>query len=99
MLNLFLLVTLNQFDEFERKDINPVEKFQDLTHSFKIAWNNYSIESDNGLRIKDNQMANFLMSLEGDLAKSLNSFKKGKNLDSVKKYISELELLMYYIQF
>jgi hypothetical protein len=89
MLNLFLLVTLQQYEDFHRKKTNPIEKFNEILDGFKKAWNPISNDKDQGWRIKNSDMNTFLSSLEGDLNKN----KKNKNLDSNKKYIMDLTLL------
>ena len=89
MLNLFLLVTLQQYDDFHRKKTNPIEKFNEILDGFKKAWNPVSGEQDQGWRIRNDHMTTFLVSLEGDMNKN----KKNKNLDTIKKYIMDLNLL------
>lgn len=90
MLNLFLLVTLQQYDDFHRKKTNPIEKFNEILDGFKQAWNKFSAEEDEGFRIKNDSMTNFLLLLEGDLNK-----KKKQRVDIIKKYIMDLTLLKY----
>ena len=90
MLNLFLLVTLQQFEDFDKKTENPIEKYNDMIECFKKAWNKYSSESDKGYRIKITQVSSFIMDLEGEL---INSIKDKKNLDVIKKYMLDLKLL------
>jgi hypothetical protein len=89
MLNLFLLVTLQQYEDFHRKKTNPIEKFNEILDGFKKAWNPVSSDIDQGWRIKNVDMISFLLSLEGDLNKNKNN----KNLDRIKKYIMDLTLL------
>lgn len=88
MLNLFLLVTLQQYEDFYRKENNPIEKFSEFLSFFKKSWNKYSTESDNGYRIKNENMTNFLSDLEGDIMRG-----KNKRVEFLKKYIMDLELL------
>jgi hypothetical protein len=88
MLNLFLLVTLNQYDEFYAKPENPIEKYNNILLSFKKSWNFYCNEKDDGYRIKNNQLTKFLLELDTEF-----SYKFNKNLDEVKKYIVDLRIL------
>lgn len=88
MLNLFLLVTLQQYDDFHRKKTNPIEKFNEIMDDFKKAWNKFSTETDDGFRIKNENMTNFILLLEGELNR-----KKIKRVDVIKKYIMDLTLL------
>ena len=89
MLNLFLLVTLQQYEDFHRKKTNPIEKFNELLDGFKKAWNPVSSEFYQGWRIKNTDMNKFLLSLEVFLNKN-----KVKSLDTIKKYIMDLSLLV-----
>jgi hypothetical protein len=88
MLNLFLLVTLQQYDDFHRKKTNPIEKFNEILDNFKKAWNKFSTESDEGYRIKNDSMTNFILLLEGDFNRNRN-----KRVDIIKKFIMDLTLL------
>jgi len=88
MLNLFLLVTLQQYDDFHRKKTNPIEKFNEILDNFKKAWNKFSTEIDEGYRIKNDCMSNFILLLEGDFNRNRN-----KRVDIIKKYIMDLTLL------
>ena len=54
MINLFLMVTLQQYDEFTGKKYNPIEKFESFLTDFNNAWNKLSTEEDEGFRIKKN---------------------------------------------
>ncbi len=87
MLNLFVLVTLQQFEEFTSKDVNPIEEFGDLITNFKIAWNKYSAPTDKGYKLKRNLARNFFMLFNW----KRSSYKK--NIQDVNKYVMELELL------
>ena len=88
MLNLFLMVTLQQYDEFTGKTYNPVEVFETFLGEFQLAWNKYANERDDGLRIKLILLPNFFMDFSW---KGLN-FPEENKIDSIKKYISELNL-------
>ena len=68
MLNLFVLVALQQYDEFHQKEENPIERFEEILDSFKKSWNKFSNEIDKGERIIMTNVTEFLMKLEGDLA-------------------------------
>ncbi len=89
MLNLFTMVTLQQHEDFINKEENPIEKFSDMINSFKVSWNKYSLDSDKGYKMKSNNLYNFFLDLTGDLSKG---YVKEKYI--IKKYISELNLLM-----
>ena len=64
MLNLFVLVTLQQYDEFVGKKENPIELFNDLIDNFKHHWNHFSNENDKGYKLKKNQVHDFFMAFE-----------------------------------
>ena len=90
MLNLFTMVTIQQYEEFNAKEENPIEKFSDMVSNFKDSWNKYSLDKDKGHRIKIKNLINFFIDLNGDL-----SVNYDKNMEEIKKYISELNLLKY----
>ncbi|MCQ2815701.1 MAG: ion transporter [archaeon] len=89
LLNLFLMVTLQQYDEFTGKAKNPVEVFEMFMNEFKSAWNKYASAPDKGLRMKKHLVPNFLMDFNW---KKLH-FPEENKIANVKKYVSELKLL------
>ena len=88
MLNLFLMVTLQQYDEFTNKSFNPVELYESFITDFKNCWNKYSEKKDQGYRIKKTLITNFLMDFNW---KKLN-FPEENKLEHIKKYVLELKL-------
>ena len=88
MLNLFLMVTLQQYDEFTQKTYNPIEKFEGFCEEFRRAWNKYSNPEDKGFRIKKILITNFFMDFTW---KKLN-FPETNKIEYVKKYVSDLKL-------
>ena len=88
MLNLFLMVTLQQYDEFTNKSFNPVEMFESFITEFKEAWNKYSDRKDKGYRIRKMLITNFFMDFNW---KKLN-FPEENKLEHIKKYVLELKL-------
>ncbi len=88
MLNLFLMVTLQQYDDFTTKSYNPIDKFEGFCEEFKSAWNKNSTEKDKGFRIKKNLITNFFSDFSW---KKLN-FPDTNKLEYIKKYVLELKL-------
>ena len=88
MLNLFLMVTLQQYDEFTNKNYNPIEKFESFLSEFNNSWNKFTTPEDHGIRIKKGLVINFFMDYNW---KKLNFPEKGK-LEYVKKFVSDLKL-------
>ena len=88
MINLFLMVTIQQYDEFTGKKYNPIEKFESFLSDFNNAWNKYTTYEDNGFRIKKNLVTNFFLDFNW---KKLN-FPELRKSEHIKKYISELKL-------
>jgi hypothetical protein len=88
LLNLLLMVTLQQYDEFRNKKYNPIDKFNSFLADFNNAWNKFSTEEDSGFRIKKYLVSQFFMELNW---RKLNFPENGK-LESIKKYISDLKL-------
>lgn len=90
MLNLFVLVTLQQYNDFVNKKENPIEKFNELLDSFKKAWNRRSTPQNKGYKIKNNQVHEFLLDF------NWNELSVTKKVDDVKLYLMELECLKYF---
>ena len=88
MINLFLMVTLQQYDEFTGKKYNPIEKFESFLTDFNNAWNKYAIPEDSGFRMKKGNVTNFFNNFNW---KKLN-FPEQRKLEHIKKYVSELKL-------
>ena len=88
MLNLFLMVTLQQYDEFTNKNYNPIEKFESFLIDFNNSWNKFADDEDRGFRIKKIYVTQFFMDFNW---KKLNFPEQGK-LEHVKKYVTELKL-------
>ena len=97
MLNLFLLVTLEQYDQFVKKDENPIETFYELLLSFQTSWNFYSSEIDNGFRIKTSNVSNFLNDLfKNDIIHLSEQNINLSTINRIKKYEIDLKLLKYF---
>ena len=88
MLNLFLMVTLQQYDEFTGKTYNPIEKFESFLTEFNNSWNKFTAPEDKGIRIKQSSVIYFFMDFNW---KKLNFPEKGK-LEHIKKFVTDLKL-------
>ena len=89
MLNLFTMVTIQQYEEFNSKDENPIEKFEDLITYFKESWNKFSAYKDKGYRIKNANLVYFFNELQGELS---NGYFR--DIDNIKQYINDLNILV-----
>ena len=89
MLNLFLMVTLQQYDEFTGKSYNPVEMYESFVEEYKAAWNKYSSSKDDGFRMKKILVTNFFVEFNW---KKLN-FPEQNRLEHIKKYVTDLDLI------
>ena len=88
MINLFLMVTLQQYDEFTGKSYNPIEKFESFLADFNNAWNKYSEPEDFGYRIKKVFVVNFF----NDFNWKKLSFPDQDKIEHITKYVSEIKL-------
>ena len=88
MINLFLMVTIQQYDEFTGKKYNPIEKFESFLSDFNNAWNKYSTPEDKGFRIKKGLVTNFFMDFNW---KKLN-FPEFRKTEHIKRYVADLGL-------
>jgi hypothetical protein len=59
---MFVLIVLEQFENFYFDPDNPINIFEDITEQFRIIWNLYCDES--GKKIKHGDVYNFFISLE-----------------------------------
>ena len=87
-MNLFLLITLQQYNEFFSKPENPIEIFQNILDSFKSSWNKFSYDSDHGNRIKDNLLAEVFSQMNIDFLDCHQTTK-----DNMNKYILDLNVM------
>ena len=88
MINLFLMVTIQQYDEFTGKKYNPIEKFESFLSDFNNAWNKYSAPEDKGFRIKKGLVTNFFLDFNW---KKLN-FPEFRKTEHIKRYVADLKL-------
>ena len=88
LLNLLLMVTLQQYDEFTDKKYNPIERFNSFLTDFNNGWNKFSTDEDEGFRIKKTLVTEFFSELNW---RKLNFPEKGK-IEYIKKYVSDLKL-------
>lgn len=85
VVQLFLLVTVQQYEEYNSRTENPVEKFNRISSAFKSSWNMYS--GDKGYKVQINQLAKVFMNINIDILK-----EKTSTLEKTKKYIMHLKL-------
>lgn len=91
MVNLFMLVVLEQYNEFNSRLVNPIISFNDLLVSFNSSWNLYSTDIEKGHTISSKHIIDFMMGLSHpDL--SVNEVKG--NTKQLKRYLSDLKILV-----
>ena len=88
LLNLLLMITLQQYDEFTDKKYNPIEKFNSFLADFNDGWNKFSTDEDEGFRIKKALVTQFFSEINW---RKLNFPEKGR-IEYIKKYITDLKL-------
>jgi hypothetical protein len=89
LLNLLLMVILQQYDEFNDKKYNPIDKYNSFLTEFNNAWNKFSTEEDEGFRIKNTLVTQFFLNFNW---KKLNFPEKGK-LEKIKMFANSLQLI------
>ena len=62
MLNLFILIIIQYFEDYNMKEGNPLETFNEQLEVFRMYWSSFSAYS-NGDKIKKNDIIPFLTSL------------------------------------
>ena len=86
LLNLFILVILQQFDEYYLPKDNVIEKFKKDLRIFKLNWTKFSKE-DSGVKIKDHLLVDFFYSLPSPLG-----FKGMRNMTHKKAVVEILKM-------
>lgn len=66
LLNIFILIIIQDFEEYNLKDNNPVEEFKDNLDHFKSIWNNHTKEYA-GLRMHQKNLFAFFRDLRPPL--------------------------------
>lgn len=74
MLNLFILIILNDFEEFNLKQNNPIEEFQDNLENFRQNWVEFTHEHK-GEKISAKDIIPFLRKLNPPLGFGKNTDK------------------------
>lgn len=76
MLNLFILIILNDFEEFNLKSNNPIEEFKENLEHFKQNWVEFTKEFK-GEKISSKDIIPFLRNLNPPLG-------FGQNIDKLE---------------
>lgn len=63
MLNLFILVIIQQFDQYYLSEDNVLAKFERELYIFKNAWTAFT-QANKCIKIKDNKLVAFFKSME-----------------------------------
>eukprot|EP00347_Sterkiella_histriomuscorum_P015163 403358079 len=66
MLNLFILIILQQFDQYYLPQENVIQKFKDNLEYFKTTWKKFSIKYG-GLKIRESLLIKFFQSMNEPL--------------------------------
>jgi hypothetical protein len=92
MVNLFILITIQQYNEFAGGNENPIDQFNEILTDFRNAWHKYSNSSDKGVRIRLSNLVLMLNDLRSEVA---------KDTDFTRKILLDLRVLNYqgYVYF
>lgn len=90
MINLLLLVVLEQYDELNAKEENPIIKFNDILISYNTAWNSLSTEEEQGYTIDSSKLKDLI----GVLSKSDFLLLPSLTLDSLKRLLLEFKFIV-----
>jgi hypothetical protein len=80
MLNLFILVILQQFDQYFLADDNVLKTFSGDVQTFKKSWT-YFTRDDHCIKIKDNKLVEFFKHLDKPLGMTEGKDKDGNKID------------------
>ena len=73
MINLFILVLIDQFDEYYHNPDNPLHHYDENLRDFRTVWEKYCYEK-NALKMDQKKILKFFKDLEKPLGKILNFF-------------------------
>ena len=90
MLNLFILVILQQFDEYYLPKDNVIERFKNSLEDFKEVWKIFAARY-NGMKIRDAQLVDFFRKLK----KPLGMARKTKT--DIMKEVLKMGLRRYAV--
>lgn len=85
MLNMFILIILENFDEYYFKPDNPLKRFKDSLEAFSAVWVSMTAKSD-GIKIHKKNMITFFEKLEEPLG------MKGQSHHNIAKAIFKMNL-------
>jgi hypothetical protein len=89
IINLFILITIQQYNEFAGGNENAIDQFGELLEDFRNAWNKYS---DQGARIRVTNIFNMFDDIRTDLVKS---FTGVRSKDKLRRALLDLKLIKY----
>lgn len=94
MLNIFLLVIFQQYDEFYKKEENPHEMFKEILTKFKKSWCMSAGIQANGHKMMISHLNQFI----NEVYEKIFENKKLDTISKTKKFILDLRLLVYLIK-
>ena len=68
MLNLFILIMLQQFEEYHINPNNPLQEFKDYVDTFRKKWAIYTVKTK-GVKLHRRQVVDMFRALEPPLGK------------------------------
>jgi hypothetical protein len=79
MLNLFILVIIQQFDQYYLSDDNVLAKFEKDLYIFKNSWTKFA-KSNKCIKVKDNKLVAFFKSMEKPLGMTAEDLKDNNDI-------------------
>ena len=74
MINLFILILIEQFDEYYHNPNNPLHAFQDNLDDFEIVWSKFCNETDQ-MKINQNKLVLFFKNVISPIGLQFLNFK------------------------
>lgn len=88
MLNLFILVIIQQFDQYYLSDDNVLAKFEGDLMVFKHSWTEFT-KNNKGIKIKDNKLVVFFKHMEKPLGMTAEDMK---DKNEIHKNIVQMDI-------
>ncbi|EGR31607.1 hypothetical protein IMG5_106200 [Ichthyophthirius multifiliis] len=84
MMNLFVLIIIDQFEQNYINTENPLNEFQEFEENFKTVWVKYT-KQNNGIKINQRFLTDFYLELKGPQGFDIEE-KKNQFRDKIKEH-------------
>lgn len=87
MINMFVLIIIQQFENFYFNPENPLNRFEDIANEFRTTWVSFT-DSESGKRIRQDRLFELFANLSYPMGYSMVPFDQRKRRVGVYKFAS-----------